>query len=151
MSQVVHSLWAVVLLTAISNAQAQSVYKCTSPKGAVSYSHAPCLGAEVVNTTPTQGLDRSSGHSRKGADVRRDELDGAMAEALKPLLGESKERYQKRHRRSKLTPAAQAECALLDRKLVSGEAAARQASAKERPRVDTELLDMRQRAFELHC
>lgn len=151
MSRILYSLGAVVLLTAISSVQAQSVYKCTSPNGAVSYSHAPCLGAEVVDARPTQGLDRSSGHSRKGADVRRDEMDGAMADALKPLLGETKEQYQKRHRRAKLTAAAQAECALMDRQLVSGEAAARQASPKERPQAEVQLLNMRQRAFELRC
>ena len=60
-------------LTALTCA-AQTVYKCES-KGAVTYSHEPCMGAKVVDTTPTQGLDKSSGSSRKGADVRQVELE----------------------------------------------------------------------------
>jgi len=146
-----HVLLMASLLAGTGIVQGQSVYKCTSPKGPVTYSHAPCSGAEIVDATPTQGLDRSSGQSRKGADVRRDELDRAMAEALKPLLGETKEQYQKRHRRSRLAMAAQAECSVLDRQLVSAENSSRQVSSKEQPSSEMQLLHLRQRAFELRC
>lgn len=57
------------LLVIAASANAQPVYRSVG-KGAVVYSHEPCIGAEVVDTT-LQGLDKSSGQSRKGADVVR--------------------------------------------------------------------------------
>jgi hypothetical protein len=47
------------------------------------------FGRQCCRHDSTQGLDKSSGQSRKGADVRDAEYDKAMAEALKPLLNET--------------------------------------------------------------
>lgn len=59
-------LLVVWMLTVPMVALAQkTVYRCESA-GKVAYSHEPCVGAREVDTTPTQGLDKMSGHSRKG-------------------------------------------------------------------------------------
>ena len=82
--------WSFALLGLLSfgfHAHAQKpVYRCETA-GKVSYSDAPCVGAKEIDATPTQGMDKMTGTSRKGADVRRDEQNAVMADALKPLTG----------------------------------------------------------------
>ena len=95
------SLVLGLFVLALSSSYAQTVYRCKS-NGSVVYSHEPCLGAQAVDTTPTQGLDKSSGQSRKGADVQKSETNKAMAEALQPIFGETPAEREKRHRRFKL-------------------------------------------------
>lgn len=129
---------------------AQPVYKCQS-KGSVVYSHEPCIAAQVVDTTPTQGLDKSSGKSLKGADVLRSEQNKAMAEALRPLLGESPAEYEKRHRRFKLSPGDRAECASLDGRIAGQEADVRNADKGATMRAEAALFDSRKRFRELRC
>lgn len=85
---------------AASALQAQVVYRCEA-KGRVSYSYEPCVGAKPVNTTPTQGLDKSSGVSRKGADVRKAESNKAMGDALRPITGLDDQQRLTLHRRFK--------------------------------------------------
>ena len=58
----------VLVNGAVPSVGAQPVYKCKSPQGKVAYSHEPCVGAQVVDTTPTQGLDRSMGFGRVLSD-----------------------------------------------------------------------------------
>ena len=83
-----HLHWSFALLGLLSfsfSAQAQKpVYRCETA-GKVSYSDAPCVGAKEIDTTPTQGMDKMTGASRKGADVQRAEHNALMADALKPL------------------------------------------------------------------
>jgi hypothetical protein len=129
---------------------AQPVYKCQS-KGSVVYSHEPCIAAQVVDTTPSQGLDKSSGKSMKGADVLRSEQNKAMAEALRPLLGESPAEYEKRHRRFKLSPSDRSECASLDGRMAGQEADARNAEKGAAMRAEAALFDSRKRYRELRC
>ena len=129
---------------------AQTVYKCES-KGSVVYSHEPCLGARAVDTTPTQGLDKSSGKSRKGADVQKSENNKAMAEALRPIFGESAEQREKRHRRFKLAPADNLECASLDDRLPAQETAIRNADKNAVTGAEAALFKSRQRYRELGC
>ena len=128
---------SVLALTAFTCA-AQTVYKCES-KGAVTYSHEPCVGAQVVDTTPTQGLDKSSGRSRKGADVRKIEQNKAMADAMRPLLGETPAQREKRHRRFRLPPGERIECDDLDSRLLQQEAAARRADKAEAAKAEADL------------
>jgi hypothetical protein len=45
-----------------------SVYRCET-NGKVSYSDAPCVGARVIDATPTQGMDKMTGQSREGSNV----------------------------------------------------------------------------------
>ena len=45
----------IALAACATLSSAQQVYRCESG-GHVSYSHEPCLGAQAVDTTPTQRL-----------------------------------------------------------------------------------------------
>jgi hypothetical protein len=129
---------------------AQAVYKCES-KGAVVYSHEPCIGAQVVDTTPTQGLDKSSGKSRKGADVVKTEQNKAIAEALQPLLGETPAEREKRHRRFKLPPGDRMECDKLDTRLPAQQSASRNVDKAAAAKAETLLFESRKRFRELRC
>ena len=73
---------SVCLLISTSVLAQKSVYRCETA-GKVSYSHEPCVGAKEIDATPTQGMDKMTGQSRKGRDVLRHEQDGVMADALK--------------------------------------------------------------------
>ena len=115
------------------------VYRCEAG-GKVSYSNEPCFGARIVDTTPTQGLDRTSGTSRKGSDVRRDETNKQLAEAMKPLFNETPDERKRRHHRAKLPEAERAECSALDPH-VGG-------SPRDN---ESALLKVRQRYRELGC
>ena len=126
------------------------VYRCEAA-GRVSYSHAPCVGAKEVDTTPTQGLDKMSGKSRKGRDVQRHEHDGQKAQALKPLLGMTPEQYRVHHRRSRLKPADQNACTHLDADLPGLVQRAAHASGAERAAADLGLYQARKRFNDLDC
>lgn len=148
-----HAGWlATVSLFALTtfNGAAQTVYKCES-KGAVTYSHEPCMGAQVVDTTPTQGLDKSSGSSRKGADVRQIELNKAWADAMRPIFGETPAQWEKRHRRFKLQPADRAECDKLDSSLSRHEAALRTGDKAAAAKAEVDMFYTRKRYRELRC
>lgn len=97
-------------------AQSQPTYKCVTA-GKVAYSDEPCVGATVVDTTPTQGLDKITGTSKKGADVQKIEFNKAMAEALKPVFNETPDQGSQRHKRSKLPENDKLECARLEREI----------------------------------
>ncbi len=139
-----------LLALASSSTLAQPVYKCKS-NGHVVYSHEPCLGAHVVDTTPTQGLDKSSGTSRKGADVQRSETNKAMTKALEPIFGETAEPYELRHKRFKLPPNDRTECATLDARLSAQETAVRNAAKGEAAGAEAALFQSRKRFRELGC
>lgn len=130
-------LFGAWLVVTAGSTIAQPVYRCDAG-GKVVYSHDPCPGAREVDTTPTQGLDKSSGQSRKGKDVRDSEFNKAMADAMRPLLNETPEERQRRHRRAKLGAAASAECYALDPKLKAAKS-------------ETELFELRKRYRELGC
>lgn len=145
--------WAIVLiasLTASAVAQAQSVYRCET-HGRIGYSHEPCVGAKVVDTTPTQGLDKSTGASRKGSDVRREELNRALNEAMHPLTGKSHEQTKVFERRIKLPLAAQAECKLLDMRLPDQEQMVRNSAQAARAEAEVQLFLSRRQFRELGC
>ena len=92
-----------------TGAHAQDVYRC-EPQGKVSYSHEPCIGAIVVDTTLTQGLDKSTGVTKRGRDVQRAQHRKALHEALRPLTGKSHEEMKVAERRQKLPASVQLEC-----------------------------------------
>ncbi len=121
-------------------------------QGKVSYSHEPCVGAKALDTTPTQGLDKSSGKSRKGPDVRKAEHDRAMSEALRPITGLEHEQRQTLHRRFKLSHAAKLECALLDSRLASQETNERTATTpQDLQTAQQSLFESRKRFRDLRC
>lgn len=129
---------------------AQTVYRCEA-QGKVVYSHEPCVGAKPVDTTPTQGLDKSSGKSRKGADVRRAETDKMFGDAMRPITGLDHKQRDTLHRRFKLPHAAKLECAVLDTRLTSHEAAERNAAPQSLKAAQQELFESRKRYRELSC
>lgn len=107
----------MLLLTMSAAALAQPAstltYKCVTG-GKVTYSDEPCVGAEVVDTTPTQGMDKISGTSRKGADVMKAEHNKIMADAFKPILGQTPAERAKAIKRVYLSPKDKLECYRLD-------------------------------------
>jgi hypothetical protein len=118
MNLVARSLVGCYLCVVAVVTLAQPVYRCER-EGKIGYSHEPCPGAREVDTRPTQGLDKSSGVSRKGADVRAAEFDKAVEEGLRPFLGQTPEQWQARHRRAKLSANARSECQALDPRIRS--------------------------------
>lgn len=108
-------LMALIAISVTAHAQPRGAmtYKCVAGKK-VTYTDEPCVGAKVVNTTPTQGLDKISGTSRKGADVIKTEHNKMMADALKPLLGQTPEERAKAIKRVSLSPKDKLECSMLD-------------------------------------
>lgn len=129
-------LFAVAVLVAAgssSHAADPPTYKCVDGKK-VSYSDEPCIGATMVDTTPTRGLDKSTGVVRKGADAWRDLHNEAMADAFKPLLNETPAQRESRHRRAKLTPNEFLECAMLDKRVADSPARDRQELYNDRKR-----------------
>jgi hypothetical protein len=143
-----------VLLTGVALSWAAAaqkpVYRCESA-GQVSYSHAPCLGAKEVDVTPTQGLDKNSGKSRKGHDVLRHEQQGQIADALKPLLGMTPEQYRVHHRRSKLSPADRRECQRLDDDMYQRTQRVNRSEKVDRGDAELDLYKTRQRFNALNC
>lgn len=142
-------LMMAFLLTTQAHAQ-KPVYRCETG-GKVSYSNEPCLGAKEIDTTPTQGMDRTSGQSRKGADVQRHELDGVMAEALKPLTGMTPDQYRVQRRRVQLSPRDKMECSRLDATLPELKQLTATGLPRERAAADVELYKARKRFNDLNC
>ena len=145
-----HLVLGVLGCLFVFSVNSQTVYKCQS-KGAVVYSHEPCLGAQTVDTTPTQGLDKLSGRSRKGADIQRIEQNKVMAEALHPLLGETAAQREVRHRRFKLSAADRSECASIDERLPAQELAVRKTDKFTLAPSEAALFETRKRYRELRC
>lgn len=131
--------WAIVLITGLATSavvQAQAVYRCET-QGRIGYSHEPCVGVKVIDTTPTQGLDKSTGASRKGRDVQREEFKRSLNEAMRPLTGMSHEQTKVFERRFKLPASAQAECKLLDLRLPDQEPMVRNSAQAARTEVNS--------------
>lgn len=139
------------LIVGVSALHGQTVYRC-DVQGKTSYSHEPCVGAKAVDTTPTQGLDKSSGKSRKGADVRKAEFNKAVSDAMRPVTGLDHEQHDTLHRRFKLSHAAKLECAVLDTRLASHAAEERSAtSPKDVHTAQQSLFETRKRFRDLRC
>lgn len=117
----------------------QPVYKCTI-NGSISYSSEPCIDAIEVDVTPTRGLDKSTGHTRIGADVSREKLTEGLATALRPVTSLNPAEYVTARRRNQLPATSQQECKTLDAGIASGAAATADA-----------VLRMRRRKYELGC
>lgn len=126
------------------------VYRC-EVGGKVGYSDAPCVGAKEVDVTPTQGMDKMTGNSHKGADVRREEYDSTMADALKPLTGMAPDQYRVYRRRFKLSPADKAECARLDAHLPQLKQRTIAAQPGEKEKTEVELYKARSLFNDLNC
>lgn len=152
-----YALGSALLATLTGMATAQSlpapsrtVFKCEEA-GKVVYSDSPCLGAKRVDVEPTRGLDQMSGKKQVGQDVRREQRQEVMAQALKPLTNETAEQYKQRVRRSKLSPSAQATCQRLDRQVARAEAQEKAATPANLAAVQDRLLRLRLEQRDLKC
>jgi hypothetical protein len=132
-------------------APSRTVYKCVD-KGKTFYSDDPCPNAEKLEVEPTRGVNKSTGVTREGADVRRENFNDAMAEAVKPLTGgKDAKQLDKAGRRMKLQPEAQLECARLELGITDGEQRERAAQPDERKSVQQGLYEDRRRFRQLRC
>lgn len=134
-----------------SDVIAQAVYRCEPTKGQVSYSNEPCIGATVVDTTPTQGLDKSSGVSRKGSDIQREQTRKALNDAMRPLTGMSHEEQKVFEHRIKLPASVKLECQWLDVRLPAHEATVNTSDAKSQKEAEAQLFLTRNRFRNLRC
>ena len=151
LSRPLKCLAPALMVIAILPAAAQpSVYRCET-NGKVSYSDAPCVGAKVINATPTQGMDKMTGQSRKGRDVQREEFNAAFDNAFRPLHGRSHADMDVIRRRVKLTSHEKAQCARLDDRLALLQADAAGAAGEAKARTDVDLYKARKRFFDLKC
>lgn len=91
------------------------VYRC-EVGGKVVYSDEPCVSAKVIDATPNSGVDSLSGHKRIGADVRREQFNRQLGEALRPI-GSSPEKFTADVRRADLSTEAKLACSALDRQI----------------------------------
>ncbi|MBS0315631.1 MAG: DUF4124 domain-containing protein, partial [Proteobacteria bacterium] len=96
------------------------VYKCKY-QGHTEYTQEPCLSGTVVDTTPTRGIDKSTGTIRKGADVQRQEFQEGFANMVKPATGMTPEQLEQYGRRIKLAPKDREECSRLDQQMPEAE------------------------------
>lgn len=126
------------------------VYRCETA-GRVSYSNEPCVGAKEIDATPTQGMDKMTGASRKGADVRRDEYNTTISNALKPLTGMTPDQYRVHRHRFKLSPSDKAECARLDNSLPGLKQRATTAPTSGKAMAEVELYKARKLFNDLNC
>lgn len=129
---------------------APPVYRCET-NGSVTYSDAPCVGAKVIDATPTQGVDKMTGQSRKGKEVQTVEMNTAFDKVVQPVTGRTHEEMDVARRRFKLSAQDQAACTSLDAKLPNLESGAAGASASTKARADVELYKARKRFFDLKC
>ncbi len=141
---------SVCLLISTSVLAQKSVYRCETA-GKVAYSHEPCVGAKEIDATPTQGMDKMTGQSRKGRDVQRHEHDGLMADALKPLTGMSPDQYRVYKHRFNLSPQDKNACAKLDYELPGLKQRAANAPTADQAAAEVDLYKARKRFNDLNC
>lgn len=134
--------------TALSSAQ--QVYRCESG-GHVSYSHEPCLGAQAIDTTPTQGLDKWTGKTQQHRDIRNENFQRGLAQAIRPITGLSPEEFKVSAQRQKLSASDQLHCKLLDQRLPSLTRSAAQASPARKSQAEAALYEARQQFRDLRC
>ena len=127
-----------------------TVYRCET-NGRVNYSDAPCVGAKVIDVTPTQGADKMTGRSSKGQEVQREEFHSTLDNATRPLHGLSHDEMDIRRRRYKLSSTEQLQCATLDQQLPVLEEKASKAAGAAKGQADVALYQARKQAFDLKC
>ena len=117
------------------------------------FSDEPCLGAKRVDVQPTQGMDKWSGKSRKGEEVRRNEHHRQLDKVTRPLHGRTHEEMNVQRRRTgnHLTPAEHARCAVLDQRLKTHEAREQDVAGESLARTQQGLLELRREYRALGC
>lgn len=141
-------LWLALLPLAAQGQQA--VYRCEQ-NGKVGYSHEPCVGAKVIDATPTQGVNKMTGVTRKGAEVQREEHRKLLDDGFRPLTGMSHEQMDVERRRFRLSSAEKLQCRSSDLQLPELESRAAAANREMRFRAEAELYKARQEFYWLKC
>lgn len=141
---------ASLLISTVCAAAPPTVYRCET-NGRVNYSDAPCVGAKVIDVTPTQGADKMTGRSSKGQEVQREEFHSTLDKATRPLHGLSHDEMDIRRRRYKLSSTEQLQCADLDEQLPVLEEKASKTAGAAKGQADVALYQARKRAFDLKC
>ena len=113
------------------------------------YSDNPCVGATVVNTTPTRRMDKLSGKSAVGSSVLKENTNEAMANAMKPLVGWTPAQRETAIKRVYLSPANKNECASLDSAIPAKAEASRSAAPDEKTKSEVTLYQARERYRDL--
>lgn len=131
-------------------AMAQQVYRCEA-NGKIGYSHEPCVGAKAIDTTPTQGMDKMTGQTKKGADVQRDEFRRQLGTISSTVTGLSPETHMRLAQRQKLSRTAQLECAAWDIRLPAIEETAAKARSHEKEQAEASLFKARKAFRDLRC
>ena len=126
------------------------VYRCEQG-GRVIYSDEPCVGGRVIDATPTQGVDKMTGKTRKGKDVQRDEHNQMFDQAIRPLTGKSHAEMDVERRRYPLTAKDKLHCKALDFQLPQLEARAAQAAGAAKQEAEGALYRARRDYFGLEC
>ncbi|MDP9877601.1 hypothetical protein J2W25_001907 [Variovorax boronicumulans] len=121
------------------------VYKCIDA-GKTTYSNEPCINAVEIDATPTRGMDKWTGTTRKGKEVNNQEHREAMSDALRPLLGMNREQYATAVRRQPLALKDRAECTHLDGVLDVGRLQKNRTAEEE-----VKLYKARKRFNDLQC
>ncbi|MDL5030536.1 hypothetical protein QRD43_01345 [Pelomonas sp. APW6] len=146
-----------LVLAAVGTCNAQhlpppsrTAYKC-AVNGKVSYSDAPCEGAERLQLEPTRGLSKSTGQELIGQDVRRERFNEQLYGAVKPVTGKTPQEMAVLERRLPLSTEAQQRCQWLDQTLPQWEARERSSIGQERKAIQKQLLELRQQQRSLRC
>ena len=133
----------------------RTVFRC-EVAGKITYSDALCRGAQRVDVQPTHGLNKASGTVRVGEDVRVEDTNEAhtneaITEAIRPIAAMSGDPRAGHQRRFKLPPSSKAECALLDRRVLSQERVERELTGRDKVGAQRDLFESRSRAREIGC
>ena len=145
-----NTLMACLALTASLAAMGQQVYRCEI-NGKASYSHEPCAGAKAIDTTPTQGMDKMNGKSKKGADVQKAESDRQLAQALQPMTGQSPEAFEVTKRRMNLSALDKHTCSQLDYALPQLAQNVAQATPEQKDKAEGKLYKARKAYRDIRC
>ena len=141
---------AVALAQSQLPAPNRTIYKCQL-KGKVSYSDEPCVGAQRLDAVLTRGVDRLSGSTRTGNDVRNELRSEQFAHALRPLTGMGASQFAAAARRHHLDAADQRQCNQLEPAILEMERAERQAPAAMTGSIQQDLFILRKRYKKLGC
>lgn len=120
----------------------RTIYKCQEA-GKVSYSDAPCLGAEKIDIQPTRGLNKFTDKELIGNDVRHEKSRELMADALRPLTGMDAKQLDRSGRRMKLSASAQQRCKVLDQEIPELEKQEHAVPAEDIKTVQKRLFELR--------
>lgn len=111
----------------------------------------PCVGARVVNATPTQGADKLGGALSKAA-TSSDEHTTLLDNATRPLHGRSHAEMNVMRRRVNSPVRNQQACARLDSQIPRLEAGTESATTGEsKAKADVDLYKARKQFPDLKC